>query len=613
LPVEIYKKTTTSNIVWSVPAVKITDKPAFAWRGMMLDVSRYFFTKEFVLKYLDLMAMHKMNVLHWHLVDDGGWRIEIKKYPKLTTVGGFRGEGEDRYGGFYTQDDIREIVAYAAKRNIQIMPEIEIPAHTLSALAAYPYLGCTGKQLKVPTRQFISRDIYCVGRESTWVFLKDVFTEVCELFPFEYIHVGGDEAKFDRWVECPKCQAKKKELGFKTEKQLQGWITCRVEDFLRKKNKRMIGWADILETGISKEAGIMVWHHTQRAIKGAKRGNKVVMSPSRHAYFDFPESRHPNERPAAAWLGPISLEKAYSWDPIPQKLPENVKHNILGASACLWSDQLVHKKRILADKKGEGTHRSEQYIEYLSLPRMAALAEVTWVDKKQRTWEEFQTRMNAMYTRYSLAGYNYRMPLPVFSSTKQSDGTVKITLDKSITGMTTRYTLDDTVPTATSKIFTKPIVVKNRAGFRASTISFDGKIMSLATMDKTRVPKNLRHFGEVLGMWSAGEVSANKPAEVIFDATGKITGDGKYTITFSFTKGKNALVINGIEVLKNDIEFTAKDIHVGKATRRGVKNKYTITVDNYETGASYKVKTTMFGGGGSDSKGFVFIKKDTSK
>ncbi|MBT3202591.1 MAG: beta-N-acetylhexosaminidase, partial [Phycisphaerales bacterium] len=349
LPVEIFSPK-RAKADWLIAGVEITDKPSFAWRGIMLDVSRWYFDKEFVKRYIDLMAMHKLNVLHWHLIDDPGWRIEIKKYPKLTKIGAFRGEGKWRFGGFYTQDDIREIVKYAADRHIEIVPEVELPAHTLSAVVAYPHLCCTGKQMVIPTRHSISRELYCAGRDSTWEFLENVMTEVCELFPGKYIHIGGDEARYDRWKACSHCQKKLKELGLKSEKELQGWMTRRIEKFLQKKGKQILGWDEILGCGISTSAGVMTWHRPKTASVGAKRGNPVVMALTGHCYFDAPESKLSGEPYAASWIAPISLKKAYQWDPVPAGLTGDAAGNILGAQGCLWSDQLLMRARLTNEK-----------------------------------------------------------------------------------------------------------------------------------------------------------------------------------------------------------------------------------------------------------------------
>ena len=374
----IYQSAKQNIAAWQVPPLTITDEPSYPWRGMMLDVSRYFFNKQYVMRYLDMMAMHKMNVFHWHLIDDCGWRIEIKKYPKLTEIGAWRGQGADRRGGFYTQDDIREIVAYAKARNIEVVPEIEIPAHTLAALVAYPELGCLGKQFEVPAKHSISPEIYCVGKDSTWEFLENVMAEVCELFPSKFVHIGGDEARYDRWNHCEHCQKRMKSEHLKSAKELQGWATTRIQNLLEKHNKLIIGWDEILDCGVSEKAGIMTWNNPSTAVEGAKRGNPIVMSMNSHVYFDFPESKLPGEPPAAGWRPPISLEKAYSWEPTPNGLDAKAAKNILGGNGCVWTDMFLHSADVLADKPGQGTAASEGYVDYLSLPRMAALAEVTW-------------------------------------------------------------------------------------------------------------------------------------------------------------------------------------------------------------------------------------------
>lgn len=608
VPVQALISNTKKHSFLPIPAVKIVDKPHYPWRGMMLDVSRYFFKKEFILKYIDIMAMHKMNVLHWHLVDDAGWRIEIKKYPKLTKVGAFRGKGDQRYGGFYTQAEIKEIVKYAAKRNVQIMPEIELPAHVLSAIVSYPNLCCTGKQMEMPVKHFISKDIYCVGKESTWIFLKNVLSEVCKLFPFEYIHIGGDEAKYNRWKKCPDCQKKMKELGLKSEHQLQGWITCRVEDFLQKKGKKIIGWDEILGTGISNKAGIMTWHRANTAAKGAKRGNKVVMSLTSNAYFDTPESSHPDEPPAATWIPPISLKKAYSWDPLPKGLNGDAVKNILGASGCIWADQFLFHPNELADKKGEGTKRSEQYVEYLSLPRMAALAEVTWTPESERNWDDFSRRMNTMFTRYSIAGYNFRMPMPKLKIKRNSDGSFDVTATTSIIGATIHYTTDGSLPTPASKELKGTVRVQNINMLRVRAVSFDKKVMSLATTNEIDVPRKLRKYGKIIGQWKRGELAEKNEKEFIFDATGKINKNGKYTITFVYTRGKSGINIFGVEVIKNGRSVVAKDIHTGSTGKKSRGNKYEVSINDYETGASFKIRARLSCEIGNNSNGFVFIK-----
>ena len=605
LPVEIFSQE-RSSAKWVIPGVEISDKPSFAWRGIMLDVSRWYFDKKFVKRYIDLMAMHKLNVLHWHLIDDPGWRIEIKKYPKLTKIGAFRGEGKWRFGGFYTQDDIREIVKYAAERHIEIVPEVELPAHTLSAVVAYPHLCCTGKQHTIPTKHSISRELYCAGRETTWTFLEDVMTEVCELFPGKYVHIGGDEARYDRWRACEHCQKKIKELGLKSEKELQGWMTRRIEKFLQKKGKQIIGWDEILGCGITTSAGVMTWHRPKTASVGAKRGNPVVMALTGHCYFDAPESKLPGEPYAASWIAPISLQKAYNWDPVPAGLTGKAVGNILGAQGCLWSDQLLIRARLTNDK-AKMLKQPERYMEYLTLPRSAALAEVTWTPKAQRDWDKFSIRNGRMLLRYSQAGYNYRMPEPIITAKKQADGSTVIAARAPIEGGSVRYTIDGTSPTAASPQAAGAISVPKSAAFKAITIGPYGK----PSLVVEYIDQSVKYakYGKKIGQWKSGKIPSRKAGKVTLDATGLINKSGTYTVTFMYTGGRHRLDIDSIEVVKNDNEVVAKDVHHGVTGGKSKGNTYTVKIADYETGASYTIRAAIYGDIGTDSNGLVFIKR----
>ncbi len=605
LPVEIFSAKRVSA-TWVIGGVEISDKPSFAWRGLMLDVSRWFFDKEFVKRYLDMMAMHKLNVLHWHLIDDPGWRIEIKKYPKLTKIGAFRGEGKWRFGGFYTQDDIREIVKYAAERHIKIVPEVELPAHTLSAVVAYPHLCCTGKQFTIPTRHSISRELYCAGRDSTWTFLEDVMTEICELFPDTYIHIGGDEARYDRWKACEHCQKKIKALGLKSEKELQGWMTRRIEKFLQKKGKQIIGWDEVLGCGITTSAGVMTWHRPKTASVGAKRGNPVVMALTGHCYFDAPESKLPGEPYAAGWIAPISLQKAYKWDPVPAGLTGDAVKNILGAQGCLWSDQLLIRARLTNDKS-KMLKQPAKYMEYLSLPRSAALAEVTWTPQPQRDWDKFSLRMARMMLRYSHSGYNYRVPTPIVTAKKQADGSALISAVAPIEGGAVRYTIDGSAPTADSPKLTEPVATPKSSAFKAVTIGLDGKrSLVLEYVDQS---VKYAKYGKKIGQWKAGKIASRKPGKVVFDAIGLINKPGLYTVTFLYTGGRHRLDIDSIEVIKNDKDVVAKDVHHGVTGGKSKGNAYRVKIEDYETGASYKINAMIYGDVGSASNGLVFIRR----
>lgn len=611
LPPQIHSQEKSAFANLNIPAVSIQDAPSFKWRGMMLDVSRYFFTKEYVKRYLDMMALHKLNVLHWHLIDDAGWRLEIKKYPKLTEIGGFRGEGDNRYGGYYTQEDIKEIVAYAAARNITIVPEIELPAHTLPALVAYPHLGCFDKQFKVPNRHFISQDLYCAGKESTYQFLEDVFTEVCELFPGTYIHIGGDEAKYSRWKKCPHCQKRIKDEKLKSEKELQGWMTTRIEKFLHKKGKRIIGWDEILDCGVSNKAGIMTWHKPRTASEGAKRGNPVVMSLVRHTYFDTPESKLPGEPPCATWTPPVSLSKAYNWHPVPKDLSSSAARNILGPNGCVWTDRFLHNAKQLADKPGQGTRASEAYVDYLSLPRMAALAEVGWTSQDKRNYDDFLGRMRSLYNRYDQLGYQYRIPVPDITIKNNPDGSVSLSGTPPVNNSVIRYSTDGSTPTKQSPVLNKELKLDNRTSlsrFRATTFPPTGDRHSLLFQYIDPSNKYAQH-GTLIGKWKSGQVGNKKPKEVIFDATGHINSNGEYIITFLYTGGRERLDIDGIKVVRNDTTPVGQDMHHGYTGGSRKNNTYRIHVKNYETGASFKVKAYIYGDQGDDSNGVVLIRK----
>ncbi len=405
LPPEIESSTVVSGVKWTMPCVSITDYPRFAWRGMHLDVSRHFFDVSFIKKYIDILALHKMNVFHWHLVDDQGWRIEIKKYPRLTEVGAWRVDREDMpwnsrppqqsgekatYGGFYTQEEVKEIVAYAAERHINVVPEIEMPAHVGSALAAYPEYSCTGGPFTVPPGSvWPITDIYCAGNDGTFAFLEDILTEVMELFPSPYIHIGGDEANKKEWRKCPKCQARIRKEGLKDEAELQSYFVRRVERFMSSKGRHLIGWDEILEGGLAPGAAVMSWQGFEGGIAAAKSKHDVVMTPMPYTYFNVYQG-DPSTEPLS-YKGLLTLKKVYSFEPVPQELtPEEAKY-IIGAQACLWTEMVTDGKT----------------AEYMVLPRLTALSEVLWSAPESRNWEEFSMRLPGMMERFSVMGLNY--------------------------------------------------------------------------------------------------------------------------------------------------------------------------------------------------------------
>jgi hexosaminidase len=401
--------------------MNIFDRPRFAYRGVHLDVGRHFFPVAFIKKYIDWLAYHKMNIFHWHLTEDQGWRIEIKKYPKLTSVGAWRngtiigrypGTGNDniRYGGFYTQDEVRDVVAYAQSRYIEVIPEIEMPGHCSAAIAAYPWLSCfPSKPTAIPANMISKKsieeqkkgrvklvqetwgvfdDVYCAGNDSTFKFLQDVIDEVVTLFPSRYFHIGGDECPKTHWKICPKCQQRMKELGLKTEHELQSYFIQRIEKYLNTKNRTIIGWDEILEGGLAPNAIVMSWRGEQGGIDAAKQDHNVIMTPGNPVYFDHSQS----ENEDSVTIGGYNpIEKVYAYEPIPAALSAEQGKHVLGAQANMWTEYMGNTRK----------------VEYMLFPRIAALAEVLWSPKENRNYDNFQVRLVDQFKRYDNWGVNY--------------------------------------------------------------------------------------------------------------------------------------------------------------------------------------------------------------
>lgn len=402
LPPEVELENNVDRLVLSVPACTIKDEPAFVYRGMHLDVGRHMFPVAYIKKYIDMLALNKMNTFHWHLTEDQGWRIEIKKYPKLTEVGGFRketllGHGGKKplvydgkpYGGFYTQEEVKDIVAYAKSKFVTIIPEIEMPGHALAALAAYPELSCTGGPFEVYTRWGVVPDVYCAGKEETFNFLQDVLTEVIELFPGKYLHIGGDECPKTRWEKCPLCQKRIKEEGLKDENELQSYFISRIEKFLISKDRKLIGWDEILEGGLASEATVMSWRGTDGGIEAAKQKHNVIMTPSKFVYLDYYQCE-PADQPLAIG-GYLPLEAVYSYDPVPAELTKDEQKYILGIQGNVWTEYI-------------GT---TDYLEYMVYPRMLAIAETAWSPVLKKDFENFLSRFEIIKKRYDILGINY--------------------------------------------------------------------------------------------------------------------------------------------------------------------------------------------------------------
>ncbi|MGZ8557198.1 MAG: beta-N-acetylhexosaminidase [Chitinophagaceae bacterium] len=401
LPADIESSTLVENISWQIPGVEITDVPRFKWRGQHLDVCRHFFSLDFIKKYIDNMAMHKLNYFHWHLTEDQGWRLEIKKYPKLTEVGAWRketliGHVKDkphkfdgkRYGGFYTQEEAKEIVQYAKERFITVVPEIEMPGHATAAIAAYPELGVTGKQIEVATHWGVFPDIFNV-EESTFTFLENVLTETMEIFPGEYIHIGGDEAIKDQWKASPKIQKKIKELGLKNEEELQSYFMTRIEKFINSKGRKIIGWDEIIEGGLVPNATVMSWRGMEGGVTAAKSGHDVIMAPIQYTYFWWNQGDSATEPLSAGNYLP--MQKVYGFEPIDSSLTVEEAKYVLGAHGSAWAEYM----------------ENEAKVEYMVFPRLSALAEVVWSPKEKKNWNDFKKRMSKQFKRFDHRKINY--------------------------------------------------------------------------------------------------------------------------------------------------------------------------------------------------------------
>nr|WP_084407035.1 glycoside hydrolase family 20 protein [Pedobacter panaciterrae] len=449
----------------SVPACKIIDYPVFSYRGMHLDVSRNMFSTGTIKKWLDILSFYKINTFHWHLTDDQGWRIEIKKYPQLQQTAAWRSEtliGHKRtephlfdgleYGGYYSQKDIREVVAYAAERKITVIPEIEMPGHALAALSAYPGLGCVGGPYQPARYWGVFDDVFCAGNDKTFEFIEGVLDEVIDLFPSKYIHIGGDECPKTRWKVCPKCQKRIKDENLKDEHELQSYFIRRVEKYVESKGRKIIGWDEILEGGISPGATIMSWRGEEGGIAAAKLKHNVIMTPEKFVYLDYYQSRQKSEQIAAGGFTPLS--KIYEYNPLPPALNEDEKKYILGVQANVWSEYLP----------------DAQKAEYMIFPRIIALAEVAWSKNQQKDYPDFLNRLDGQ-SRF-LKQVNYaKSDYDVYGSMR--DGTrYELKSDRPNTEI--RYTLDGTYPNSKSAVYDKPLAIPNSGNLKATSF-FKGK------------------------------------------------------------------------------------------------------------------------------------------
>ena len=484
LPVDFEKSNTANESQIAIQCLEIKDAPQFEYRGMHLDVGRHFFSVDFIKKYINLMAMLKMNTFHWHLTEDQGWRIEIKKYPKLQEIAAYRnetliGHNNDqpqifdgkKYGGFYTQEEVKDIVKYASERQITVIPEIEMPGHSQAAIAAYPELGCTGKQIDAATKWGIFEDIYCT-KESTFKFLEDVIDEVVELFPGKYIHIGGDEAPKKRWEKCAHCQELIKTAGLKDEHGLQSYFITRMEKYINSKGKQIIGWDEILEGGLAPNATVMSWRGTNGAVAAAKEKHHVILIPGSHCYFDHYQSDNENEPLAIS--GFLPLEKVYSFNPIPEELTKEEAKYVLGAQGNVWTEYIT----------------TPEQVEYMVFPRAIALAEVVWSTKENRNYKNFVNRLVHFNKKLDAMNVNYANHLyEIKAAVLNDNGGLTLQLETT-TDHKIFYSLDGKKPNyLVHSEYKGPIKIDSSITIKAAIFDIDNQQLGTAYEQKVNLHK----------------------------------------------------------------------------------------------------------------------------
>jgi len=596
---------------WQLPALAIRDRPRYSWRGMLLDCGRHFMSKDFVKRYIDLLAYHKMNVLHWHLTEDQGWRIEIKKYPKLTEIGAWRQatredeqprDATGRYGGFYTQDDIREIVAYAQSRYVTIVPEIEMPGHSLAALASYPELSCTGGPFKVGTDWGVFDDVYCAGSDRTFEFLQDVLTEVLDLFPSEFIHIGGDEVPKTRWKACPKCRARIKAEGLKDENELQSYFIRRIEKFLNSQGRRLVGWDEILEGGLAANATVQSWRGMQGAIAAATTGHDVISSPTSHCYLDYPQFANPA---MPGWMAVTTLDKTYSFEPTPAELTAQQARHVLGAEGNMWTERAPQDR-----------------VDHMVFPRLCALAEVTWSGRSQ--WNDFATRMKTHYPRLDALGVHYGVPPPQLVKPELAFIDVaEVAFTEPFEGGEIRCTLDGNEPMAESPRYagalrlTDSTVVKARTflptGNASDVVEFHfrklaphepvvvGDVapgLAYAYYEGTwdRLPDFAKLTPTATGTASGLDLGVRKRDDnfaLRFTGYVEVPADGIYTFYLSSDDGSR-LLIGAEVVVDNDGLHAAMELPGQVLLKAG---RHPITVEYFQAGGERRLDVSYEGPG----------------
>lgn len=460
LPPEIKSKTVQADATWSINCIEVTDKPQFAWRGLMLDVSRHFFTKQEVKKFIDQMAEYKYNVFHWHLTDDQGWRLEVKSLPRLTAIGAWRAprvgnwwEREPQlptdslsYGGYYTTEDIREIVEYAQQRYVTIVPEIDIPGHSMAALSAYPEISCTGGPFHVNVGNTFYTEIensLCAGNEQTFEVLDSVFAEVARLFPSPYIHIGGDECYKGFWEKCPKCKMRMQKEHLKNLEELQSYFVKRVAAMVQKRGKQVIGWDEILEGGLAPETIVMSWRGMKGGIEAAKQGHSVIMTPTDHCYLDFYQG-DPTVEPNTYSM--LRLQDCYKYQLTPDSVDASL---IMGGQGNLWTESVPHYRQ----------------VEYMIWPRALAISETLWTDARLRNWKFFVNRVEQQFERFDRSGVNYARSIydPIIYPHWDKERQLKIAMKTEIEGLSLFYTFDNTIPDIYSNMYTDTLSIPKNA------------------------------------------------------------------------------------------------------------------------------------------------------
>lgn len=536
-PAALYSDKKATKTEWKAPCCVIEDAPRFAYRGLHLDVGRHFFPVDFIKRYIDLLAAHKLNRFHWHLTEDQGWRIEIKKYPKLQTVAACRKEtlighyndqpwkfdGKE-YCGFYTQAEVKEVVEYARQRFVTIVPEIEMPGHALAALAAYPELGCTGGPYATAPRWSVFDDVFCAGNDKVFEFLDNVLGEVSALFPGTYIHIGGDECPKKRWEACTKCQRRIKTEKLKDEHELQSYFIKRIEKVLTKYNKKLIGWDEILEGGLAPSATVMSWRGTEGGIAAAKARHDAIMTPGSHLYFDHYQADPANEPLAIGGL--TTIERTYSYEPIPDVLDEKAAKHILGAQGNVWTEYMA----------------DPDYVEYMAYPRACALAEVVWTPKAQKNWPNFAERLKTHFKRLDALEVNYAK---AYFNVKSVYKTGKVGLIANDSELDIRYTTDGkTLPTSASTLYSAPFALTKTTTVKAAAFRAGQRV------------------GQVLTVTYLAHKASNKPYTLSKNPD-KYTGGEQYALTNGMTGNAKNWNEHWVGIVNHDFDPV---IDLGAAT-----------------------------------------------